>query len=312
MLLIQQSLVEREVRVQSPTENNIPSVQPVDNTKEIEAKLELEKAKKAAIEELENYKKEYNYSNLSDRDTTVYEYTKAINDAKDTSDVDRILIDAKDAIDKLVKEDLTKFIDAAIKTIENYKTEDEKYIKDITIEKATGIEELEDIKVKDLSDIDLENIKNEIEKVVEVTNGNIDNIILNKTFKVTFIGKTSRIEETVKYKDAAVAPTTNEFVNPVYKDVTYNLTGWDNDFSEVKSNLTINAEYKISKIVAHLYLNEDVMPNPKDKNAKKYSKLGSYELKTDNEVLNAAILADKNKTVYTNDNEIDIKSLFKD
>ena len=106
----EQSLVEREVRVQSPTENNIPSVQPVDNTKEIEAKLELEKAKKAAIEELENYKKEYNYSNLSDRDTTVYEYTKAINDAKDTSDVDRILIDAKDAIDKLVKEDLTRFI----------------------------------------------------------------------------------------------------------------------------------------------------------------------------------------------------------
>ena len=39
------------------------------------------------------------------------------------------------------------------------------------------------------------------------------------------------------------------------------LGKWPGFYHQFKEDLTINAEYKISKIVAHLYLNEDVMPN---------------------------------------------------
>ena len=46
----------------------------------------------------------------------------------------------------------------------------------------------------------------------------------------------ANFQNTFKYR--AKAPTTVKFNNPVYKDVTYEITGFDKEFSEVKSDLT--------------------------------------------------------------------------
>ena len=309
--VIQSSVV---VNNQKPTENNIPSTQPIDNSKELEKALELEHAKKKAVEELESYKKDYDYTDSTVREVIVKEYTDAIKEAKDVSDVDRLLNDAESKIDELVKADIANYINAAIEDIKKYASYDEQYISEITDEKDNGIAKLNKIKETDLEDIDYKNIKEEIDGIVEVTNGNIDEIIENKTFKVTFVGKNNvKEEQTINYKKAAKAPTTVKFNNPVYKDVTYEITGFDKEFSEVKSDLTVNALYKITNIKATIYLNNQEMPNPKTKTVTgAYTKLGTVNLKLDNEKINNSILNDKNANVYTNDNDFDITTLFND
>ncbi len=307
----EESIIRVETNRVVPTENNIPSVQPVDNSKEIEKALELERAKKEAIEELVNYKKDYDYTDSSLREEIVKEYTDAINESKDITDVDRLLNDGEDKIDELVEEDLTNYINNAINSIKNYAKEDEKYISEITNEKNNGIDKLEEIKETNIEDIDLKNIKEEIDGIVEVTNGNIDSIIANKTFKVTFVGKGNvKEEQIVKYKETATAPTQDKFNNPIYKDVTYSLTGYDKEFSEVKSDLTVTALYKITNIKATIYLNNNEVPSDKYSNKNiKYTKIGTVNLKLDNEKINNIILNDKNANVYTND-DIDITTLF--
>lgn len=304
----EENIVGENVVVE-PVVNNIPQNNVVPAVQEVVNTVELENAKKAAIKELEEYKSDFKYADAIKHQDIVDEYTKAINEAKDITDVDRLKENGFDAIDALVKQDINTYIDAAIKNVENYKTGDEKYISEITDEKKSTINNLNGLKENEK--VDYKNIKDEIDKMLDEVYNNIDTIIENKTFKVTFVGKNSIVETTAKYKKSVSAPTNIEFTNPKYKEVTYELTGFDKDFSEVKSNLTVTATYKITNIVANVYLNEGAMPNPKDSNAKKYSYLGSYELKIDNELLNASILANKNKTVYTNDN-FDIKKLFKD
>lgn len=305
------TVVNTEANINLPTENNIPNIQPVDNTKEIEKALELENAKGKAIEELEDYKKDYNFTDSKARDEIVKEYTDAIKNAKDITDVDRLLNDAETKIDELVKEDLTNYINAAINNIKKYALDDEKYISEIKDEKSNGIGKLETIKETDLKDIDYKNIKNEIDGIVEVTNDNIDEIITNKTFKVTFVGKNNvKEEKTVKYKETAIAPTTDKFINPVYKDVTYKFTKWDKEFTEIKGDLTVTAEYQIVNIKATIYLNNKEIPNPKTKTVTgAYTKLGTVNLKLDSEKINNSILKDKNANVYTND-DFDITTLF--
>lgn len=305
------TVVNTEANINLPTENNIPNIQPVDNTKEIEKALELENAKGKAIEELEDYKKDYNYTDSKARDEIVKEYTDAIKNAKDITDVDRLLNDAEEKIDELVKEDLTNYINAAINNIKKYALDDEKYISEIKDEKSNGIGKLETIKETDLKDIDYKNIKNEIDGIVEVTNDNIDEIIKNKTFKVTFVGKNNAKEEQiVKYKKDAKAPTTDKFINPVYKDVTYKFTKWDKEFTEIKGDLTVTAEYQIVNIKATIYLNNKEIPNPKTKTVTgAYTKLGTVNLKLDSEKINNSILKDKNANIYTND-DFDITTLF--
>ena len=288
-------------------ENTIPTVVE-DNTLELQKALELENAKKAAIEELENYKKDYNYTDSTKRQDIVDEYTKAINDAKELTDVDRLKENGKEAIDKLVKEDLENYIEEAIKNIENYKQEDEKYISKITDEKSTSIEEL-----KELED------KESIDELVEKTLKTIDDIINNKTFKVTFIGKGNvKEEQTVKYKESAQAPSDDSaFANPTYKNVSYKLdetNKFDTDFSSVKSDLTVKANYVITNIKATIYLNNKEIPNPKTRSLSgkgTYTNLGTVNLKLDNKKINESILKDKNANIYTND-DLDITTLFND
>ena len=146
-----------------PTENNIVNVQPIDNSKEIEANLKLEAAKKAAIEELVNYKKDYDYTDSSLREEIVKEYTDAINEAKDVIDVDRLLKDAEAKIDELVEEDFNKYVEEAINEVKEYADE---YLE---VKHEDKLEEL-------TSDIKTSTTKDEVDEKVDNAKAIIDEL----------------------------------------------------------------------------------------------------------------------------------------
>ena len=135
----------------------------------------------------------------------------------------------------------------ALEEIKNYKKDDEKYIKEVTTEKE---------KIK--NNINDAGTVEDVKKALEDGKKSIDNIINNKKFTVTFVGKNNLTSEVqVGYKKAATAPTSAKFTAPVYKDVTYKLTGWDKDFSSVTGDLTVNGTYEITKAVARVYVLAD-------------------------------------------------------
>ena len=166
---------------------------------------------------------------------------------------DRFHCDARVLYDKATE--LTDAKEAAINEIKGYKTEDEEFIKEITDTKTDAINA-----IKDMTSVE------EVTAKVPTTKEEIDNIIANKKFTVKFVGFNGATQEvSVGYKKDAVAPTTSEFTAPVRKDIYYSLTGWDKEFKNITSDITVTASYKVTKALAKVYQRTDKNEVPTDK-----------------------------------------------
>ena len=185
---------------------------------------------------------------------------------------------------------------AAIKEITDYKPVETQDISEIQTTKTSAINA-----INEMTSVD--DVKNK----VQPTKDAIDTIINNKTYDVTFVGKKSSKTVKVGYNKDAVAPTENEYTNPVYRNVTYKLTGWDKSLKNIKANTTITASYEIEKVVATVFLigEEYDIPTNRESNlpGKAYSKYKTVELKVTDDI-KSAIKNDKNKTLYLTDREI--------
>ena len=191
---------------------------------------------------------------------------------------------------------------AAINEITNYKTVETEDINEIKTTKTEAINAIRDM-------TSVEDVKNK----VQPTKDAIDTIIKNKTYDVTFVGKTTSQTVKVGYNKNAVAPTTKEFTNPVYRNVTYRLTGWDNSLENIKANTTITASYEIEKVVATVFLIGEKYNIPSDRNKdlewKAYTKYKTVELKVTDKI-KEAIKNDKKALVF--DTDAAIRAVLKD
>ena len=288
----------------------------VEEAKDILDNL-LKIAKEEAISQLKDYKKDYpfNEQNKETRRELVEEGINNINDATTVREVLDKLKEAIEKIDKLIDEDLNEYKEASKGKIDqhykadDYSKENQGKIEEI-IEKAK-----EEIDKKGINEDNTATIKDEIDKIVEDAIKAIDNVQMLKDteYKVKFVDKNGNIisEQTVLYGNDATAPT--NVADFEYKNVTYSFDKWIGDYTNVKEDLTIKAEYKITKIIAQVYLNNFEIPNPKTKTVSgkgAYSFFKNVELKVDNDLLNEKILADKYADVATNDDGFDIRSLL--
>ena len=186
--------------------------------------------------------------------------------------------------------------EAAIKAINEYKTVETEDISEIKEVKTAAINA-----IKDMTSVE------DVKGKVQPTKDAIDEIIANKTYDVTFVGKKSSKTVKVGYNKDAVAPTEKDYTNPVYRNVTYKLTGWDKSLKNIKANTTITASYDIEKVVATVFLIGEEYDIPANRSAnltwKAYSKYKEVELKL-TDTIKEAIKNDNKATIYTTDREI--------
>jgi hypothetical protein len=210
-----------------------------------------DEAKKAVKEYAENLDIVSDYTELLDN------FNKDVDDAGSKKEIDKLVEETKNALDELEKKDLADAKTKAIEEIKNYKTEEELDINEIT-----------DSKESTINNINNSESINDVNKSLEDGKKEIDDIISNKTFTVTFVTKDNKkFVRTVKYKESAVAPTFKDFDEKVkYKNVYYKFTQWDKEYTNVKSDLTVNAEYRITHMYARLFLLKDGYEIPEDRN----------------------------------------------
>ncbi len=135
----------------------------VDNT--------LADAKTNAIEELKNYKNDYDYPNKEDYNNIVNKYVDEINNASTVEDVNKALKDGKTAIDTLISEiEAAKAAEELVKYKENAEEIINEYAKDVDLEETKKEEIITDASKK----VDEATTKEEVDKVVEDTKKVLD------------------------------------------------------------------------------------------------------------------------------------------
>lgn len=207
---------------------------------------DLAEYKKAAKEEINKYKEELNLS--TDVTELIKEAFDNIDKALGKNEVDELVENTKKALDEVAAEELEAAIAAAKEEIKNYRTEDEKYVSEVTDTK------------NDIYDrIDKVTNKEDLPQVVTDGKTEIDGVIANKTFSVSFydINRKLIATKTVKYQEAATAPEVAEKVKKFNKYVVYIFKKWNKDFTSVKSDMKVYAKYNISKAFADVYAEDD-------------------------------------------------------
>ncbi len=91
--------------------NNQPKVVPT---------IDLSKDKQQAIDELNNHKGDYEFTNDEEYNKVIEEYTDKINNSDTKDEINKKLEDGKEAIDKLIKEDLEAYKEAAKELVKEY------------------------------------------------------------------------------------------------------------------------------------------------------------------------------------------------
>lgn len=127
--------------------------------------VDLTKNKQAAIDELNNYKKDYEFTDDTDYKKIIDEYTDKINNSDSKDDINKNLEDGKDVIDKLIEDDLNQYKEKAKEEVHKYASD-----LDFVIDISSLITEID-------TQIDNQTTKEAIDKVVEEAKDILDNLL---------------------------------------------------------------------------------------------------------------------------------------
>ena len=165
--------------------------------------VDLTDDKLKAIEEINNYKKDYEYSedNQTKHDKLIDEYTDKINDSTTKEEINNLVDEAKEEIDKLIKEDLDAYKDEAKKEIDEYKDE----LK-ITTDVSKLIDEAKE-------EIDNAETKEAIDKIVEDTKKALDDVKELEDYKNNAKDELDNYKKDEKYTEE-----NQEVVNNIKED----------------------------------------------------------------------------------------------
>ena len=202
--------------------------------------------KKAAKKEIIAYLRKLNLS--TDVTKLIFKSMMDINNAKYKFQVKWIVKNTKKALDGVAAKELADAKKKAIEEIKKYHREDEKYISGISFVKYDVYNKIN----KATSKKDLPGIVNKGKK-------SIDFVIANTKFKVEFYDFDNKKIDTqfVGYKKDAKAPRIAKTVKKYNDYVEYEFDKWSADFTEVKTNVKVYAQYKISKLYARVYADDD-------------------------------------------------------
>lgn len=289
--------------------------QDVKDAKDLLDKLkeeEINAAKDAAIEELENYRKDYNYSeeNQDNYKNAVEDGINAIEKAQSIEEILKELKEAEENIDTLINNDLDAYKEKAKEEIENYNKdmyseENEKIVQDI---KDNAKDDITNTNI-DNEDQNIATVKEEIDKIVEEAKKKIEGIqkLKDTKFKVTFIGLNG-VEITsadVLYDNAATAPEMDEYI--IDKRIKYHFDGWDKEFANIKEETVVYAQYSINSIYSKVSRLADGIAIPKNggnAGIKNYTQIGEVELNISNPQIYAKLLKAINDSARTNRSQV--------
>ena len=145
--------------------------------------------------------------------------------------------------------DLENIKNKAIEEVKNYKKEE--------LYSEENNSKVKDLKEEAINKINNAKAKEEVEKIVEEVKKEIDSILTLKetSYNVKFIDLKGEIvkEEQVLYGKSAIAPDMN---NIEINGITYSFTAWNKEYSNITSNLEVNANYEITQVMANIYESE--------------------------------------------------------
>jgi len=145
--------------------------------------------------------------------------------------------------------DLENIKNKAIEEVKNYKKE-ELYSEENNLK-------IKDLKEDAINKINNAKTKEEVEKIVEEVKKQIDSILTLKetSYSVKFINLKGEIvkEEQVLYGKSAIAPDMNSIE---INGITYSFTTWNKEYTNITSNLEVNANYEITQVIANVYESE--------------------------------------------------------
>lgn len=290
------------------SENEEKVIESLDNGKQlIDALIEedLEAYKELKIKEIIEYKESINWNES-------YEVLASI-----------IVDNAKNLINQsITKEEIDKIVNEVIETLDNlknnqildeYKETKKQEISEYNKDELYSEENkklVNEIKEKTQEEISNANDAESVDRIVTAAKEQIDEIqkLTETKFTVTFTDFHNNIIKTeeVLYGESATAPTVKDITN---KSIVYSFEKWDEDFTEIKTELTVKAIYKVEKVYANIYALNEGLQQPTDGikyNAKDYTKIGNIELKITEVVLNAI---KQNKTTIITTEEETIKNM---
>ena len=280
-------VIEAKEDVIEPVDNVIPQNVVLEGVEAIVENIDLDALRTAAIDEIKNYRKDYVYSDTKLYEQLIDNYTDSINKSTTEADINRLVDNAKDAIDKLIDADMKAYKDAAKDEIDRYAGEvlelpHEKEIANIKtkIDESTTKEKVdEEVNagkelIDNLQALDLKNAKesaiNDIKNYtdyefldtnIETYNGIIDETVTNITDATTIAkvkealetGK-GKIDDLIKKDKAeveALRKKLSDLVNAdysAYKD-TKTTNTYNDLIKEVEAGKQLTAESNIKDVI---------------------------------------------------------------
>jgi len=262
--------------------------------------------KEAAKKDIKEYAESLNL--VTDYTGLLNEYNNKIDEATTKKAIDKLVSDAKKALDEMKANEVAEAKEKAFKDINEYKQEDQEYIKDITTTKDEGLKEVE-----------ASNDVKEIENIVEETKNKIDDLIKNTTFTVKFYDintHNSNYElldtQTVHYTKSAKTPEKFEKkdVKTFYGRVINKFVGWDKDFTEVKTNLDVYANYEVTKVTGSVYVVKEESSNKERLTTDDYERIEkNIEVKLTDDIVKAVNTYSKGHEVIVATDDATIRSI---
>ena len=260
--------------------------------------------KEAAKKDIKEYAESLNL--VTDYTDLLNEYNNKIDDATTKKAIDKLVSDAKKALDEMKANEVAEAKEKAFKDINEYKQEDQEYIKDITTTKDEGLKEVE-----------ASNDVKEIENIVEETKNKIDDLIKNTTFTVNFYHintHNSNYElldtQTVHYTKSAKTPEIKKEVTTFYGRVINKFVGWDKDFTEVKTNLDVYANYEVTNVTGSVYVVKEESSNKERLTTDDYERIvKNIEVKLTDDIINAVNTYSKGHEVIVATDDATIRSI---
>ena len=227
-------------RIVEDTKNKLDEVKTLEN---------LENSKEAALEEVKEYKNDYDFIDEDKYSELVNDASEKISAATTEEEVNEELEDFKKAIDELIE--LEDYKKNAIEELVLYKD---------SLELTKLIEEAEEVVDEAKTKINGASTKEEVDEIVDEAKELLDEIktLIETVFEVKFIGLNDTLLGTsnVLYGEDAIAPIVE---NTTHNGITYEFSNWDLEYANVVENLTIKANYNIISVKANVMLDETLL-----------------------------------------------------